>query len=84
MDIGGQGAGVYDILKDRGYGRIVRGIYFGGKAMNSDRYTNRRAEMWDSVRAWLGEDVQLPSDGRLLDGLVAVPNKLDKMGGSLQ
>lgn len=80
MDIGGQGAGVYDILKDRGYGRIVRGIYFGGKAMNSDRYTNRRAEMWDSVRAWLGEDVQLPYDESLLDELVSVNKKYDKMG----
>ncbi len=80
MDIGGQGAGVYDILKDRGYGKIVRGVYFGEKAINTNRYMNRRAEMWDSVREWLDDVVQLPPDEELLDELVSVNKKYDRLG----
>lgn len=80
LDIGGQGAGVYDILKDRGFGKIVRGIYFGEKAINADRYINRRAEMWDSVRQWLEEAVQLPPDNDLLNELVSVNKKYDRLG----
>ena len=80
MDIGGQGAGVYDILKDRGYGKIVRGVYFGEKAINRDRYANRRAEMWDLVREWLSDSVRLPADEELLDELVSVNKKYDRLG----
>ena len=55
MDIGGQGAGVYDILKDRGFSEVIRGVYFGEKALKTDRYFNRRAEMWDKINRWLEE-----------------------------
>lgn len=80
MDLGGQGAGVYDILKDRGYGRIIRGVYFGERAINDERYFNRRVEMWDSVNQWLKEVVQLPPDEELLDDLCAVNKKYDRRG----
>ena len=83
LDIGGQGAGVYDILKDRGFRRIVRGIYFGEKAISSDRYVNRRAEMWDNIRLWLSEPapVCLPSDDiYILGDLTCVNKKYDKLG----
>lgn len=82
MDIGGQGAGVYDILKDRGFGEIIRGVYFGEKALNEERYSNRRAEMWDEVRQWLSSkpEVQLPADEELLDDLTSVNKKYDRRG----
>lgn len=83
LDIGGQGAGVYDILKDRGFRRIVRGVYFGEKAISSDRYVNRRAEMWDHVRLWLSEtaSVSLPKDDTyILGDLTCVNKKYDKLG----
>ena len=82
MDIGGQGAGVYDILKDRGFGEIIRGVYFGEKALNEERYFNRRAEMWDEVRQWLASKpaVQLPADEELLDDLTSVNKKYDRRG----
>lgn len=82
MDIGGQGAGVYDILKDRGFIEIIRGIYFGEKAINEERYFNRRAEMWDSVQAWLASQpqVQLPQDEDLFDELTGVNKKYDRRG----
>ena len=82
MDIGGQGAGVYDILKDRGFSEIIRGIYFGEKAINEERYFNRRAEMWDSVQAWLSSSpqVQLPEDESLFDELTGINKKYDRRG----
>jgi len=82
MDIGGQGAGVYDILKDRGFGEIIRGVYFGEKALKPERYFNRRAEMWDKVNRWLTEQPspQLPADEDLFDELVCVNKKFDSKG----
>lgn len=82
MDIGGQGAGVYDILKDRGFGEIIRGVYFGEKALKPDRYFNRRAEMWDKICRWLTEvpPPQLPEDEDLFDELTAVNKKFDARG----
>lgn len=82
MDIGGQGAGVYDILKDRGFAEVIRGVYFGEKALNDERYFNRRAEMWDNLRAWLDDKpaVQLPADEELMDDLTSVNKKYDRRG----
>lgn len=82
MDIGGQGAGVYDILKDRGFGEIIRGIYFGAKAINNERYFNRRAEMWDGLNLWLKSEppVQLPYDEELFEELAALNKKYDRYG----
>ena len=82
MDVGGQGAGVYDILKDRGYGEIIRGVYFGEKALNDERYYNRRAEMWDEIRHWLDQTppVELPQDEELLDDLTSINKKYDQRG----
>ena len=82
MDIGGQGAGVYDILKDRGFGEIIRGVYFGERALKQDRYFNRRAEMWDKVNIWLSElpPPQLPEDEELFDELISVNKKFDGKG----
>jgi len=82
MDIGGQGAGVYDILKDRGYSEIVRGVYFGEKAIHDDRYFNRRAEMWDNIRLWLADkpQAQLPEDEDLFNELTGINKKYDRKG----
>ncbi|MBE6458335.1 MAG: PBSX family phage terminase large subunit [Alphaproteobacteria bacterium] len=82
MDIGGQGAGVYDILKDRGFGEIIRGVYFGEKARQDNRYFNRRAEMWDAVREWLSSKppVQLPYDEELFEDLCAINKRYDRKG----
>jgi phage terminase large subunit len=74
LDLGNSGAGVYDILNSRGYSKIVKGVNFGAKAIQSDRYKNKRAEMWDGVRKWLDQDlpVQLPNDDDLLEELSGV------------
>lgn len=82
LDLGNTGAGVYDILVDRGYAKIVRGVNFGGKAINDDRYTNKRAEMWDSANQWLKSElpVQLVNNDELLDDLCSVNKQYDSKG----
>ena len=82
LDIGGIGAGVYDILYSRGFRHIIRAINFGAKAILEDRYVNRRAEMWDNARAWLTQElsVQIPYDEGLLDELCSVNKKYDSLG----
>jgi hypothetical protein len=57
VDEGGIGAGLVDVLLDRG--EPVIGVQFGGGADQSNlrdpatRYANKRAEMWGAVRAAL-------------------------------
>lgn len=81
IDIGASGAGVYDILADRGLNRVVRGINFGSKAILRDRYVNKRAEMWGEANEWLKDgNVQLPKDDELLNDLCSVNKKYDGMG----
>lgn len=82
MDIGGQGAGVFDVLRDRGFGEIIRGVYFGEKALCPDRYFNRRAEMWDKTAEWLNANPQpqLPEDEDLFNELISVGKKFDSRG----
>ena len=50
IDVTGLGAGIYDRLQEQGYGSLVEGVNFGAKALESDLYANRRAEMWDRKR----------------------------------
>ena len=82
LDAGGVGGGVYDILADRGFAKTIRGIMFGGKAINDERYANKRAEMWALANDWLKQDldVQLPNDDELLDDLCSVNKKYDSYG----
>lgn len=47
----GAGAGVIDRLRQLGYSIIE--VPFGGKALRSDLYVNRRAEMWVEMAAWI-------------------------------
>jgi phage terminase large subunit len=85
VDAGNMGAGVYDILRDRGYAKVVRGVTFGGKAISDDRYHNKRAEMWALANEWLKDElpVQLVKDDELLDDLCSV-NKMYDTYGRLQ
>ena len=82
MDIGANGAGVYDILMDRGFGPLIKGVFFGAKAMNPDRYVNKRAEMWDGILTFLSQDLEvlLPQDDMLFGDLTSVNKKYDSMG----
>ena len=66
VDQGGLGAGVVDLLFAWGYGRVVTGVNFGAKPMNSRRYYNLRAEMWGNIKEWLTDlPCDLPDDDAL-------------------
>ena len=82
VDIGGVGAGVYDILKDRGLGEVVKAVNFGERALLSERYANRRAEMWDNLHDWLISEPQVALfyDEDLLTDLCCVNKKYDRRG----
>jgi hypothetical protein len=69
IDEGGVGAGVVDILRSMGH--VVIGVQFGGGASEADRFQNRRAEMWWSMREWLEHGAILPQDPTLKADLVA-------------
>ncbi len=80
IDVGGVGGGVYDILKDRGFVEVIREVNFGAKAINDERYANKRAEMWDKIREWLKDEVELPKDEGLFDELIGANKKYDFRG----
>lgn len=77
VDTGGQGGGVYDLLKSFGekYDKVVVGVNFGGapqepviKLDNGEEAPgpkNRRAEMWMRSRDWLMDPVgvDIPDEG---------------------
>ena len=51
IDGGGVGGGVVDRLRSMGYDPIE--VQFGGRADDSRKYLNKRAEMWGKMREWL-------------------------------
>jgi hypothetical protein len=85
IDVGSNGAGVYDLLMDWGYGDILTAVNFGSNPISKgptgeDVYFNRRAEMHDLMRLWFEGDlpVQIPDDDSLQADLTAAewgPNK---------
>lgn len=48
----GHGTGVYDILVSQGLGSIIELVQFGSAPYDKQKYTNRRAEMYDKMRTW--------------------------------
>lgn len=80
IDVGGLGAGLYDILEDRGFDNVIRAINFGSDAQNKEKYGNRRAEMWARVNNWLNSDMPvsiIDSDNLILTDLTAPKKKYD-------
>ena len=77
IDVGGVGAGVYDRLKEQGYGGVVRPVNFGSAPVEppprdehgkpSGGPLNRRAEMWMKSKEWLEDPagVQIPDSDSL-------------------
>ena len=64
----GLGAGVYDRLVELGI--PVIGVGAGSKATNSERYENKRAEMWWLMAEWFANaPVRLPNDAALIADL---------------
>lgn len=78
IDVGGNGAGVYDALVEMGYGYCCNAVNFGSRPIGrgptgDDMYFNRRAEMYDLLRDWFTTEggVQIPDDDGLHADLTA-------------
>jgi hypothetical protein len=81
IDSGGLGAGVYDRLAELGCSDRVFAVQFGEKALQPDRYVNRRAEMWDAVKQWLRlGGVNLGKDSILAGELPGPQYSYDSLG----
>ena len=65
LDVCGLGAGLYDRLVEMGYGELVVPVNSAERALEAERYANKRAEMWAELRDWLQGDVQIPDDDAL-------------------
>ena len=91
IDVGGQGAGVVDVLKDFGepYSKLCDGVNFGGAAQDPTSTgergevipgpRNRRAEMWMRSKDWLTDEggADLPDDDALHADAVAPSYRYD-------
>lgn len=72
----GVGAGLVDIMRDRGY-KIVE-VHPGAAAHAFDLYINRRAEYWSMMRDWLYEKGCIPEDPELFRQLTTILYTLDR------
>lgn len=79
IDSIGIGSGVIDRLHELGYSSIVEGVNVARRALEPDKYKNLRAELWDSMRAWLtGEmPVEIPDSDELQTDLTGLGYKYD-------
>jgi hypothetical protein len=66
VDGGGVGGGVVDRLKQLGY-RVIE-VQSGERASDTEKYLNKRAEMWGEMREWLMFGY-IDRDDRLIDDL---------------
>lgn len=72
----GPGAGVIDIMRDRGY-RVIE-VHPGARAQQYDIYLNKRAEYWGAMRDWIYEQGCLPEDPNLFTELTTILYSLDR------
>lgn len=74
----GLGAGVIDRLRQLRFSVIE--VPFGAKARREERYVNKRSEMYDSIREWLGNGGSLPDTEELLTELSIPKYSFDARG----
>jgi hypothetical protein len=77
IDEGGLGAGVVDILHDQ-YD-FIYGVQFGGKSTTTEA-SDKRSEMWLTMREWLEGTVSLPSEDNFKTDLCSLQYKFNAMG----
>jgi hypothetical protein len=82
VDKGGLGAGVYDRLRELNI--AVIGVNSATKANDSERYENKRAEMWWLMQAWfLDQPCRIPNNAALISDLTAPQPKVSSNGRKL-
>lgn len=72
----GPGAGVIDVLRDKGY--RIHEVHPGSAAVNHEHYVNKRAEYWAAMRDWIYEHGCIPDDPDLREQLVSIMYGLDR------
>lgn len=81
----GLGYGTIDRLHELGYQKIVQGVHFGEKALESDIYINKRAEMWVNMRDWFRDgEVSVPDDDDLHADLAVMPDHIETSSGKIK
>jgi hypothetical protein len=79
VDAVGIGAGVADILRQKGYPAID--IQSGEKAYQSTRFNNKRTEMWFRLRELLRtQSIKLPNDDKMIGELSSPKYSFDTAG----
>jgi len=79
LDAGG-GIDIVDRLHELGYQDRVKAIYFGSTPLNTEKYKNKRCEMWGELNLWLKDEnlaVELPDSDTLQADLCASPYDRD-------
>jgi len=76
---GGHGSGLIDLLRALNV-RGVHEINFSSKAIQSDRYLNRRAEMWWKMADWIKGGGAIPEDNQLVAELCAPSYRFTSKG----
>jgi hypothetical protein len=75
---------IHDYIRQKGYGKVIRGYHFGENATDHLTYANKRAEIWCLLRDWLKEDdVKIPDDNDLHADLTCVPD-YDETDGKIR
>lgn len=78
VDVGGLGAGIVDRLKELGHSDVVVGVNAGATPLDQKRYSNKRAEMWGTLKEWLqDEPVQIPDSDELHADVCGIRYKID-------
>lgn len=77
IDATGMGWGVFDRVRQLGYGRILHAVQTGERASAENRFYNLRVELWDRMRAWIKESGVLIDDPELATDLCAPEYFLD-------
>lgn len=72
----GPGAGVIDRLRDLGW--KVFEVHPGARAIEHDKYFNRRAEYWATMRDWIYDEGCIAEDPELVRQLTTILYSLDR------
>lgn len=81
IDSIGIGKGIVDRLQEMGY-TFCEGINVAERALDRDRFKNRRAELWSEMADWFMQDmpVQIPDIDELQNDLCSVSYKYNSSG----
>jgi len=81
VDVGGLGAGVVDRLNELGHRGVIVAVNSAERALDGDRYANKRAEMWALGKEWLLDaPVQIPDSDELHSDLSSCRYSVDSKG----